>query len=70
MVSADKVVKETKRNLKRYEGEINNADRLVKLLERSGVPVAEEKVMVSEMKDQRDKIRYALKKDAEEQEAQ
>lgn len=70
MVDVDSVVKETKRNLKKYNEEIAGAERLVKLLERSGLPVTEEKAKIGEMKDQARLVKRALRKDAEENQQQ
>lgn len=66
MVDVDQVVQETKLQLKKYKQDIEGAERLEKLLSRAGVPTTEEKIKISEMKDQARMIEKALKKDSTE----
>jgi len=63
MASVNAVVKETKRSIKKFKGEVAGAERLTYLLEDMGVPVAEEKARVSELKDQAKRMDKAIKND-------
>lgn len=63
MANVEAVINETKRAVKKYEGEIEGAERLTNLLERMNVPVTEQKARIAEMKAQAKDMKKALKED-------
>lgn len=63
MANVDAVIEETKRAVKKYEGEIKGAERLTRLLEGMNVPVTEEKARIAEMKAQAKDMKKALTED-------
>ena len=63
MANVDAVIDETKRAVKKYEGEIKGAERLTRLLEGMNVPVTEEKARIAEMKAQAKDMKKALTED-------
>lgn len=66
MTNVDQIVEETRRQHKKFVGEIESAKRLIKLMERAGVPVTEEKIQIQQLNDQAKAIKTALKKDQQE----
>ena len=65
-MSVNSTIKEIKKQTSKLEGDVADAKRLVKLLERAGEPVSEHKVRVNQMESKLNQTKSALKKDKKE----
>ena len=63
MAGVKTIISETKAQVKKQKENVNNAERLINLLDDFGVPVAEQRAQLSDMKAQVKRMDTGLKND-------